>query len=47
MDLIDAMRSQPANRYLKPDPIPNDVLYRAVDNAASAPRVATVNRCAS
>ncbi|MEZ5379244.1 MAG: nitroreductase family protein [Acidimicrobiales bacterium] len=38
MDLIDAMRSQPANRYYKPDPIPNDVLYRAVDNARFGPQ---------
>ena len=38
MDLIDAMRSQPANRFYKPDPIPEEVLYRAVDNARFGPQ---------
>lgn len=38
MDLIDAMRSQPANRFYKPDPIPQEVLYRAVDNARFGPQ---------
>ena len=38
MDLVEAMRSQPANRFYKPDPIPTDVLYRAVDNARFGPQ---------
>jgi nitroreductase len=38
MDLIEAMRSQPANRFYKPDPVPNDVFYRAVDNARFGPQ---------
>ncbi len=38
MDLIDAMRSQPANRFYEPDPIPEDVLYRAVDAARFGPQ---------
>jgi len=38
MDLVDVMRSQPANRYYKTDPIPNDVLHRAVDNARFGPQ---------
>ncbi|MFV0259301.1 MAG: nitroreductase family protein [Acidimicrobiales bacterium] len=38
MELIDAMRSQPANRYYRPDPIPREVLYRAVDNARFGPQ---------
>ena len=33
MDLVDVMRSQPANRFHKPDPIPVDVLHRAFDSS--------------
>jgi len=38
MDLIEAMRSQPANRYYKPDPVPNEVFHRAMDNARFGPQ---------
>lgn len=38
MDLVDAMRSQPANRFYKPDPVPSEVFYRAVDNARFGPQ---------
>lgn len=38
MELADAMRSQPANRFYKPDPIPTEVLYRAMDNARFGPQ---------
>ena len=38
MELTEAMRSQPANRFYKPDPIPNEVLYRAMDNARFGPQ---------
>ena len=38
MDLIEAMRSQPANRFYTTDPLPNDVLYRAVDAARFGPQ---------
>jgi len=38
MELIDAMRSQPANRFYETDPIPQDVLYRAVEAARFGPQ---------
>lgn len=38
MDLIEAMRSQPANRYYEPDPVPAEVFHRAVDNARFGPQ---------
>lgn len=38
MDLIEAMRSQPANRFYKPDPVPAEVFHRAVDNARFGPQ---------
>ena len=38
MDLIDAMRSQPANRFYKTDPVPQGVFHRAVDNARFGPQ---------
>lgn len=38
MDLVEAMRSQPANRFYKPDPVPPEVFYRAVDNARFGPQ---------
>lgn len=38
MDLIEAMRSQPANRFYKPDPVPKQVFYRAMDNARFGPQ---------
>lgn len=38
MDLIDAMRSQPANRFYKPDPVPTEIFHRAVDNARFGPQ---------
>ena len=38
MDLIDAMRSQPANRFYKTDPVPPEVFHRAVDSARFGPQ---------
>lgn len=38
MDLIEAMRSQPANRFYKPDPVPDEVFYKAIDNARFGPQ---------
>ncbi len=38
MDLIEAMRSQPANRFYTTDPVPTEVFYRAVDNARFGPQ---------
>ena len=38
MDLIEAMRSQPANRFYKPDPVPESVFYKAVDSARFGPQ---------
>lgn len=38
MDLVEAMRSQPANRFYKPDPVPAEVFHTAVDNARFGPQ---------
>ena len=38
MDLVDVMRSQPANRFYKPDPVPVEVFHRAFDNARFGPQ---------
>lgn len=38
MDLIEVMRSQPATRFYKPDPVPAEVFYRAVDAARFGPQ---------
>jgi len=38
MDLIEAMRSQPANRFYKPDPVPDEVFYKAMDSARFGPQ---------
>jgi len=38
MDLIEAMRSQPANRFYKPDPVPTEVFHKAMDNARFGPQ---------
>ncbi len=38
MDLIEAMRSQPANRFYKTDPVPTEVFHKAVDNARFGPQ---------
>src|SRR5436190_19454560 len=37
MPLREAMESQRAIRRLKPDPVPDDVLYRCIDLALKAP----------
>ncbi|MGI8922295.1 MAG: nitroreductase family protein [Solirubrobacteraceae bacterium] len=37
MELYEAMRSTPAMRSFKPDPVPRDVLRRVLDNARFAP----------
>jgi nitroreductase len=38
MELLDAMRSQHACRYYRPDPVPPAVFYRAVEAARFAPQ---------
>lgn len=38
MDLIEAMRSQPANRFYKTDPVPQEVFYKAMDSARFGPQ---------
>lgn len=38
MDLIEAMRSQPANRFYKTDPVPNEVFHKAIDSARFGPQ---------
>jgi nitroreductase len=38
MDLLEVMRSQPANRFYKPDPVPAEVFHRAVDAARFGPQ---------
>ena len=38
MDLIEAMRSQPANRFYKPDPVPDEVFHKAIDSARFGPQ---------
>jgi nitroreductase len=37
MDLYDAMRSAPTSRRFKPDPVPRELLVRALDSARFAP----------
>src|ERR1700722_4880549 len=44
MDLPEAMRTQHACRYYRDDPVPEEVLYRAVELARFAPNGG--NRCA-
>jgi len=38
MELTEAMRSQHACRYYKPDPVPLEVFHRAIDSARFAPQ---------
>lgn len=38
MELTEAMRTQNACRYYKPDPLPDDVFYRAFDSARFGPQ---------
>lgn len=38
MELVDAMRSQHACRYYKPDPVPEEVFYKAVEAARFGPQ---------
>lgn len=38
MDLIEAMRSQPANRFYKTDPVPPEVFHKAIDSARFGPQ---------
>lgn len=38
MELSEVMRSQHACRYYKPDPVPDEVLYRAIDDARFGPQ---------
>ena len=38
MELVDVMRSQHACRFYKPDPVPNEVFYDAVEAARFAPQ---------
>jgi len=37
LDVIEAMQSMPARRYLKPDPIPDDILWEILDAAIRGP----------
>lgn len=37
MELTEIMRTQHACRYFRPDPLPDDVLYRAIEMARFAP----------
>ncbi len=37
IDVLDAIHSTPARRYLKPDPIPDDVLWELLDAAIRGP----------
>jgi len=37
MDLLDAMRCAPTTRRFKPDPVPREMLVRALENARFAP----------
>ena len=37
LDVLDAIHSTPARRYLKPDPIPDDVLWKLLDAAIRGP----------
>lgn len=38
MELSDVMRSQSANRYYKPDPVADEVFYKAIDDARFGPQ---------
>jgi nitroreductase len=38
MDLLEVMKSQPANRFYTNEPVPNDVFYRAVETARFGPQ---------
>ena len=38
MDLTEAMRTQHACRYYKPDPVPDSVFHAAIDNARFGPQ---------
>lgn len=38
MELVDVMKSQHACRYYKPDPVPTEVFYNAVDAARFGPQ---------
>lgn len=38
MELRDAMRSQHACRYYRPDPVPDEVFYQAIDDARFGPQ---------
>ena len=38
MELVDAMRTQHACRYYRPDPVPEDVFYKAVEAARFGPQ---------
>ncbi|TAJ21403.1 MAG: nitroreductase, partial [Dehalococcoidia bacterium] len=37
LDVMDALHSTPSRRYLKPDPIPDDVLRAILDAALRGP----------
>jgi hypothetical protein len=45
MDALAAMRTIGANRVYLPDDVPDEVVYEAVESAASRPRAATASRC--
>ncbi|MPZ22043.1 MAG: hypothetical protein GEU28_00510 [Dehalococcoidia bacterium] len=37
MDFYEVMRTASTTRYFRPDPVPDDVIYRVLDNARFAP----------
>ncbi len=37
MELTDAMRTAATTRRFRPDPVPDDVVYRVLDSARFAP----------
>ena len=37
LDVLEAIHSTPSRRYLKPDPIPEDVLWTLLDAAIRGP----------
>ena len=41
LDVLDAIHTTRAQRYLKPDPIPDDVLWQILDAAVRGPTGAT------
>ena len=47
MELVEAMRTQHACRYYRPDPVPHEVFHRAIEAARFGPQAATASRSGS